>query len=250
MAEITKLLGIAISDESAGRITKGQLIQIFQESINNGDIREEHNQAYMASHIIPLIDAGVLQPSEHVDAYAQDMDQIAREWLAERSASTTSRVQVEEEDPLPLIQNALDEIEDAIRSHPPELINAYSIKAAQYRSNFDAHPHNNDWMRRFNLNRNQAALIDSYLMAASLMSAWFHLNGDKASRDKSSNTAVGLVSMAGVPPQESSMALASLEIGWRTFLKSSGLAGTRRSGCASSILLFALLGSALVSATA
>ncbi|HAF14174.1 MAG TPA: hypothetical protein DCK93_19420 [Blastocatellia bacterium] len=38
MAEITKLLGIAINDYDVGRLSHAQLISILQEAINSGDI--------------------------------------------------------------------------------------------------------------------------------------------------------------------------------------------------------------------
>jgi hypothetical protein len=38
MAGITKHLGIAIADADAGRITRRQLLEIFQDAIENGDI--------------------------------------------------------------------------------------------------------------------------------------------------------------------------------------------------------------------
>jgi hypothetical protein len=40
MAGITKHLGIAIADADAGRITRRQLLEIFQDAIENGDILE------------------------------------------------------------------------------------------------------------------------------------------------------------------------------------------------------------------
>ncbi len=74
MAEITKLLGIAISDADAGRITRGQLLDIFQDAIDNGDILEDDNELYVVTAVVPLIDAGVLRPSDHVTTFERRMD--------------------------------------------------------------------------------------------------------------------------------------------------------------------------------
>ena len=75
MAEITKLLGIAISDADAERITKKQLIEIFQDAINNGDILEEDNEFYVVAAIFPLLDKGILQRSTYVDTFEKRMNQ-------------------------------------------------------------------------------------------------------------------------------------------------------------------------------
>jgi hypothetical protein len=83
---ITRMLGIAISDCDAGRISKGQLLSIFQGAINNGDILEEDNQLYVVAHVVPLVDAGLLRSSEHLKAFESRMNQMATDFLAERQA--------------------------------------------------------------------------------------------------------------------------------------------------------------------
>lgn len=69
MPLITKMLEIAINDADAGRITYDQLLSIFQDAINNGDILEEDNSFYVITGNVPLIDAGILQRSSYFDQF-------------------------------------------------------------------------------------------------------------------------------------------------------------------------------------
>ena len=79
---ITKMLGIALSDYEAGRISKRQLLSIFQDAIDNGDILEEDNQLHAVAHVIPLVDAGLLRSSEHLKAFEGRMNKMAMDFLA------------------------------------------------------------------------------------------------------------------------------------------------------------------------
>lgn len=65
------MLDIAVNDAQAGRITIPQMLSIFQEAIDNGDILESDNDLCVICHVIPLVDAGVLQSSEHVEIYLE-----------------------------------------------------------------------------------------------------------------------------------------------------------------------------------
>lgn len=74
MAEITKHLGIAISDADAGRITKEHLFKIFQEAINNGDLLIEENEFYVIAFVIPLVDKGLLKRSKYLTEFEERMN--------------------------------------------------------------------------------------------------------------------------------------------------------------------------------
>jgi hypothetical protein len=54
MALITKMLDIAVADYDAGRITPEQLISIFQEAIDNGDVLEPANDLCVVARILPV----------------------------------------------------------------------------------------------------------------------------------------------------------------------------------------------------
>ena len=69
MAEITKHLGIAFSDAREGRITKEHLLDILQEAVENGDILLKENESHVTKTVIPLVQAGVLSTSVHIDAF-------------------------------------------------------------------------------------------------------------------------------------------------------------------------------------
>lgn len=74
MSLITKMLDIAVNDHNAGRITSVQLISIFQEAIDNGDILEEENEFCVVAHVVPLLDRGALHSSAHVATFLEGMN--------------------------------------------------------------------------------------------------------------------------------------------------------------------------------
>jgi hypothetical protein len=78
------MLGIAIADCDAGRISRGQLRSIFQDAIDNGDILDESNQMYVVASVLPLFRAGLLRPSDHLVVFEGRMNQMAAEFLAQR----------------------------------------------------------------------------------------------------------------------------------------------------------------------
>lgn len=92
MAHITKMLDIAVADCDAGRITPQQLISIFQEAIDNGDILEEQNAVAVTAMVLPGIDRGVLRASEHVGVFESRMAAYATATVAKwREEETTHR---------------------------------------------------------------------------------------------------------------------------------------------------------------
>lgn len=78
MSEVTRRLGVAINDEKAARISRDQLLRIFQEAIDNGDISTEDNQFYFVAFVLPLIDARLLRPSEYTDALERQLAESTR----------------------------------------------------------------------------------------------------------------------------------------------------------------------------
>jgi hypothetical protein len=73
MALITKMLEVAVNDYDAGRITPDDLLSIFQEAIDNGDILDEANEFCVVARVLPLIYQGALRSSEHVTAFEKSM---------------------------------------------------------------------------------------------------------------------------------------------------------------------------------
>ena len=79
MAKISVDLGFAISAAEDGRITRSQLLEVFQEAIDNGTILEERNQIPVIASVMPLIDQGVLRRSPHIDSFENRMnEQVGR----------------------------------------------------------------------------------------------------------------------------------------------------------------------------
>lgn len=83
MALITKMLDIAVSDYDAGRITPEQLIAIFQDAIDNGDILEPDNDLCVVGRILPLVDQGVLRGSDHLSAFEARFAAVATQFARE-----------------------------------------------------------------------------------------------------------------------------------------------------------------------
>ena len=91
MAEITKLLGIAIADYDGGRLSQAHLISIFQEAIDNGDILLPDNEFYVVASVFPLIDQGVLRPSQHTEEFESRMNAQAAAMAAKLRDPKTKR---------------------------------------------------------------------------------------------------------------------------------------------------------------
>lgn len=85
------MLEIAVNDCDAGRITPVQLISIFQEAIDNGDILEEANEFSVVVHVLPLIDRGALRSSKHVAVFESRMGAKATEHARRLRAEEASR---------------------------------------------------------------------------------------------------------------------------------------------------------------
>jgi hypothetical protein len=88
---ITKMLGIAVSDHDAGRITREHFISILQAAINNGDILLDANQPYVVAIVYPLLDAGALRPSKHTKGFEDNMNEKAQDLIAELRKKASSK---------------------------------------------------------------------------------------------------------------------------------------------------------------
>lgn len=91
MALITKMLGIAINDYDEGKLSRKQLISIFQEAIDNGDILLPDNELYVVAAVFPLLDKGILKPFQHSGAFESRMNKQSAELLARLRAENASQ---------------------------------------------------------------------------------------------------------------------------------------------------------------
>lgn len=78
---ITKMIGMAINDLDAGRLSRKNLLLILQDAIDNGDILEPANEEFVVTHVMPLVDAGTLARSPAVADFERRMDQRAIDLL-------------------------------------------------------------------------------------------------------------------------------------------------------------------------
>lgn len=88
---ITKLLGIAINDFDNGRLSRKNLLTIFQDAIDNGDILAPDNEVYVVGHVLPLLKEGLLERSDYVDLFEERMEVVTRKLLDERTIKSSAR---------------------------------------------------------------------------------------------------------------------------------------------------------------
>lgn len=83
MALITKMLGIAVSDMEARRITRKQFLSIMQEAVDNGDILLPENEMTVVTVVIAMLDEGLLKHSNYSRQFEERMNIIATARVAE-----------------------------------------------------------------------------------------------------------------------------------------------------------------------
>jgi len=117
------------------------------------------------------------------------------------------------------IRRAFDEVEEAIRDHPDSTRSLYErVKVAILEKLTAA-----DWYRLHGLTSTEGPVILQYIVAASFMSAWFHIRGDKRRRDQAAQSACLLVSGLGFDPLDVMQTFIEFEQAWRTCMRSAGI---------------------------
>lgn len=81
---VTRMLSIAVNDFGAGRLSRKALLAVFQDAIDNGDVLLPANETVVVAHVVPLIDAGELRPSESSREFYARMDRVTRAYLDRR----------------------------------------------------------------------------------------------------------------------------------------------------------------------
>jgi hypothetical protein len=74
------MLGIAVSDCDAGRISRTHLPKISQEAIDNGDVLGKADESIVVAHVIPPAESGLLRTSEHLGRFRRRMDAKSAGW--------------------------------------------------------------------------------------------------------------------------------------------------------------------------
>ena len=93
-----------------------------------------------------------------------------------------------------------------------------------------------DWLDPPGLTGSQLLAVKQYLVAASFMSAWFHVHWDKRRRDVAAQSACVLVSGLGPDPLEVMRGFIVYEQAWRTCMRSAGIGLGRKVGCLVAVL--------------
>lgn len=88
---ITRQLSRAIDAADVGQITYDQLLIVFQEAIDNGDVLAPGNELSVVSAVLPLIDAGRLNNSGHMDEFENRMSAHITDYLAKRRGANRRR---------------------------------------------------------------------------------------------------------------------------------------------------------------
>lgn len=129
---------------------------------------------------------------------------------------------------LEMIATALEEAEEAIRSHPDETVAVYEQGSRALLEGMEGAEETN-YSREVGLSLEELAMAHRYMAAMAFMSAWYAIHGNKAQRDKAAQSAALLVSGLGLDPEGAFTKVLEYERLWKQSLTSSGAV---RGGCA------------------
>ena len=136
---------------------------------------------------------------------------------------------------LSAIEKALADVEDAICHHPQRVRSLYARGKAAFLERQDG-VEQAEWSRAHDLTTTESSTMHEYLVAASFMSAWFHVHWDKRRRDVAAQSACVLVSGLGPDPLEVMRGFIVYEQAWRTCMRSAGIGLGRKVGCLVAVL--------------
>jgi hypothetical protein len=145
--------------------------------------------------------------------------------------------EVTREEALVGIAKALSDVEDAIQQHPGRTVSVYQQGKVAFLEGQQGVEHT-DWSRGTGLTLAQLALMHQYLLAASFMSAWYHMHWDKKRRDQAAQSSCLLVSALGFDPLEVMQRFIMYEQLWRLSMQSAHKSIRRKLAC---VLVFLLV---------
>lgn len=120
----------------------------------------------------------------------------------------------------------LNSQEHGIQQHPPETGDVYRKGRDAFLSGQQTATEE-PWMRAAGLTLSELALLRRYMLSCSFISAWYHVHGDKAQRDKAAHSCAILVSGFGEDPEEVMRRYIEYEKLWRQVMKAEGIAPPR-----------------------
>lgn len=124
------------------------------------------------------------------------------------------------------IAELIDLQESAIQQHPAEIVAVYT----KGRDAFIKGQHTakeTEWSRAMSLTLDELSLMHRYMLSSSFISAWYHLAGDKANRDKATHSCSTLVASLGPTSEQVMQKYIEYEQLWRRTMKYEGVAPSR-----------------------
>lgn len=124
------------------------------------------------------------------------------------------------------VAQLLESQEDAIESHPRQTAEVYRKGRDAFISG-QQNAVEEPWMQVINLSLGELSLLRRYMVASSFISAWYHLRGDHAQRDKAAHSCAILVAGLGEDSEQVMRRYLEYEQLWRRMIKTEGLVTSR-----------------------
>ena len=138
----------------------------------------------------------------------------------------TESVDLNKHDLLREVAQLLESQEAAIASHPLPTAEVYQ-KGRDAFTTGQQNATEEPWMRAIGLRLEELALLRRYMVASSFISAWYHLRGDRAQRDKAAHSCAMLVAGLGEDSEQVMRRYLNYEQLWRRVMKAEGIAPSR-----------------------
>jgi len=81
-----------------------------------------------------------------------------------------------------------------------------------------------DWSKDLSVSETELNYVLEYMTSSSFISAWYHLSGNKAKRDKAAHSCSTLISGLGKDPEPVMLKYLEFERFWRRAIKNEGVA--------------------------
>ena len=142
------------------------------------------------------------------------------------------------------IAELIDLQENAIQQHPAEIASVY-IKGRDAFIEGQRTAKETEWARTLSLTLGELSLMHRYMLSSSFISAWYHLAGDEANRDKAAHSCSILVASLGPASDEVMRKYIEYEQLWRRTMEHEGVT-PRRLSFIGPIILLAIIGIILI----
>lgn len=124
------------------------------------------------------------------------------------------------------ISELIDLQEKAIHNHPPATYSVYCKGRDAFIQGQETAAET-EWSRAMSLSLDELSFIHRYMLSSSFISAWYHLRGDKANRDKAAQSCSLLIGSLTSNPEQVMLRYIKYEQLWRQTIKKEGIAPRR-----------------------